>query len=772
MLPAALQPFANYRQFIGYTTRPNAKNPNKLDKLPVDWRSGDVADAHDPSIWTDYDTAYACCNGQVGFVFTANDPFWFLDIDECLLPSGWSPLAAELCAMLPGAAVEVSLSGRGLHVFGIGEVPRHKTRGAAGTGLELYHSGRFVAFGKPETAVGNAFTDCSAGITQVVARYFPKNEAEDAPATWTVAPDANWNGPKTDAELIEQACRSKSASGVFGAKATFSQLWAGDVEALSKAYPDAARAYDESSADAALAQHLAFWTGKDCERIKRLMLQSGLKREKYDREDYLPRTILQAVAKQIDVCRYKEVEAIKPTSSVSEVQGETFVHAEVQKEMFKGCVYVSDTHTILTPSGLQLNESRFNALMGGYTYVLDKANSKTTKSAWEAFTQSQVLKFPKVNSGEFAPAKPAGDIWQRGNKLYVNTYVPINVPSKRGNPTPFIQHLARLLPNERDRQIILAYMAAIVQYPGVKFKWTPLIQGAPGNGKTLLSLCVREAVGREYCHAPKAKELSSKFNDWLEGRIFISVEDIFISENQSDMAEAIKPMITDDWIEIEAKGGTKSSKTVCANFMLNSNHKDAIRKTRDDRRFSVFYCAQQSYADIKRDGMSGSYFPDLYSWLRRDGFAIITDYLKTYPIPDELNPATSCHRAPKTSSFDESIRESAGRLEQEIMRCIDAEDIGFRGGWISSHFLDMMIRAVGLERQYSPKRRLEVLREMGYVNHPGLNKGQVNNSINPDGCKPILYIKLSHETASTVGAVVAHKYSEAQTTPNHLKRVV
>lgn len=32
-----------------------------------------------------------------------------------------------------------------------------------------------------------------------------------------------------------------------------------------------------------------------------------------------------------------------------------------------------------------------------------------------------------------------------------------------------------------------------------------------------------------------------------------------------------------------------------ANFIFNSNYKDAVRKTENDRRYCVFYCKQQKY---------------------------------------------------------------------------------------------------------------------------------------------------------------------------------
>ena len=82
------------------------------------------------------------------------------------------------------------------------------------------------------------------------------------------------------------------------------------MEALARAYPDPARGYDSSSADAALAQHLAFWTGKDCARIDSLMRRSALARDKWEREDYLPRTILGAVGRQFEVLTDKALEPV------------------------------------------------------------------------------------------------------------------------------------------------------------------------------------------------------------------------------------------------------------------------------------------------------------------------------------------------------------------------------------------------------------------------------------------------------------------------------
>lgn len=758
-LPQALQPLAAHRQWITWQSVPDPAG-GKPRKVPTDWRTGKAADAHDPAIWTDYATAAA--HGPVGFVFTKDDPFWFLDIDGAYQSGAWSPMALELCAQFQGAAVEVSVSGTGLHIIGVGTAPRHKTRNQV-HGLEFYTEARFMALGTG--AVGNAMTDHTSALAKLVADHFTPGAESEAPAAWTSGPDAAWNGPIDDTDLLRRAMQSKSTAAAFGARASFADLWDANEPVLKGAYPDANRPYDASSADAALAQHLAFWTGKDCDRIVRLMWHSKLARAKWtDHAAYLSMTVSQAVGKQRDVLRDPIAAPVAATVSQAVDHKGGWLMPEDMKTVFTGCCWVMDTNTIQMPDGSSLNEARFNIVCGGVTYCLDRSASKPAKHAWAAFTDSRDVKFPKVHSTSFDPSQPPGAIWKRAGKDYVNAYVPVNVESKKGNAKPFLDHLIKLLPDARDREIILAYMAAVVQHPGVKFQWCPLIQGAEGNGKSLLSRCVGEAVGEPYSHWPVANEIAEKFNGWIENKIFIGVEDIYLPESKSDVIEILKPMITQDRLEIRGMGREKVTRRICANFILNSNHKDAIRKTRNDRRFAIFYTAQQSEADIVKCGMGDGYFIPLYNWLRREGYAIVTDYLKNYAIPDALNPAVGCQRAPKSSSYNEALEASTGRMEQEIQHAIEQEQIGFKGGWISSHYVDQLIEHHKATGQYPRNKRTALLFDLGYYPHPGLTKGQTNNPISPDNCKPRLFIPMvGHPAEHAVGAEVSRLYSDAQT---------
>ncbi len=244
----------------------------------------------------------------------------------------------------------------------------------------------------------------------------------------------------------------------------------------------------------------------------------------------------------------------------------------------------------------------------------------------------------------------------------------------------------------------------------------------------------------------------------MVGKLFYGVEDIYTPDHKREVFEELKPMITGgDGLEIERKGVDQVSDDICGNFMFNCNNKGGMRKTRNDRRICVLYTAQQSAADVVRDGMNGKYFPNLYDWLRADGYAIVAEYLYTFAIPDELNPAKDCSRAPTTTSTEDAINEGCGGIEQEILEAIAQGLPGFCGGWISSIQLEKLLERVGAARRVTHNKRKEILADLGYAPHPALLDGRVNNLVLPDNGKPRLFVNASNgvlmglDNANTIG---------------------
>jgi len=440
------------------------------------------------------------------------------------------------------------------------------------------------------------------------------------------------------------------------------------------------------------------------------------------------------------------------------ITGATYVHAHQISQIFKGVVWVQSINKMFF-NGDEIDRPRFDANFSRFTFMLDEANTVKAKSPWDAFHSCQVEVLPKAHDTCFRPELPPGCCINENGRVLLNTWWPLQTPCAEGDVTPFLRHMGLLFPIESDQLQIISYMAGMVQYPGVKFQWSPVIQGCEGSGKSFIGDCMEAAIGETYCHKPNASDIANKFTGWLRRKLCIVVEEIMI-EHKRELLDALKPLITNRRIEIQGKGSDQVTGDNRANFIMFTNFKNAIPMDVDKRRYGVYFTPQQSFADMVAMGMSGEYFPNLYAWARSGGFAAINWYLRSFKIPDSMNPAGAMHRAPTTSSTAEAIAESLGTLEQDILECVESGEMGFKGGWISTIML-----ARRFERRGVTLRRLgSALHHLGYVKHPGLRDGRCDDPVViPDGGKPRLYIKPDHSSATlTAHTAIVGAYVAAQ----------
>jgi putative DNA primase/helicase len=112
-LPLALR---KRPQWVGwrYQTR-----HGKQTKVPIDAKTGRNAKSNDRSTWSDFETALAAVEkyhlAGVGYVFSADDPFTGIDLDDCrdATTGEIAPWAQEIIDAFP-TYWEVSPSGTGV----------------------------------------------------------------------------------------------------------------------------------------------------------------------------------------------------------------------------------------------------------------------------------------------------------------------------------------------------------------------------------------------------------------------------------------------------------------------------------------------------------------------------------------------------------------------------------------------------------------------------------------------------------------------------------
>lgn len=800
-LPAALAPLGSYRQFILVRLKPGSA-PGKLAKYPawpwdfpttkegstVQVNKGDLVSAHRPDCWMDWQSAAALAAAMpvggdtvgwtVGFVITKNDPFGCIDIDACATPSGtWNETAQTIMSRMP-TAYELSLSGTGLHGWFsyAGACPPHgKRRG--NLNIEMYTDLRFIALGG---AASGTFHDLTAHLPQFIADYFPPGEAVGEGEGWTdcAVPE---HTELTDEELLRRALsatRQQDADAVFGTGRvlpSFSDLWNANVAVLSKAYPplSAGKPFGQTEADLALAKELAYWTGKNCERVARLMQQSALKRDKWlpsVHKTYFRDTVLKGVAFCSAVYKARE---IAPATAVHEggklapvaISHNTFIAREDLAALFNGCVYIQDQNSVLLPNGDIVDQPRFNARYAGYTFVMDAEGQKLSKSAWEAFLSNQLVHFPRVEGTEFNPRLDYQHVVERAGRKWVNIYKAPQVDRRPGDVKPFMDLLRKLLPNGDDAIILLSYMAAVVQYPGVKFRWAPFIQGTQGNGKSTLVECLRYALGHKYVFTVKTGMIENNFNAWLENNLLYVADDIYSAKDRTDMMESLKSLITERDHAITLKGIDSILKRICGNFIFTDNHKDAMKKQDDSRRICSLYCAQQSKWDRQRDGLTKEYFGGvLYPWLENGGYAHVADLLATMPIDPRYNPAGECQEAPNTSVTREAIIDGRTSLEHDVAEWIELREPGFCGEFVSQHMLkERMAKNPQYAKMTSPLKLKELMLRLGYELHRALPDGRTVGYVQPDNTRPLLFVRRDSWQADVADAAsVEVLYTQAQ----------
>jgi len=267
----ALDELAGYRQWV---TWEYDRQERKIPINPDTWRA---ADTSKPDTWGTFEEALAAAGSseRAGFVFSADDPYTGIDLDICIDDGEVASWAVEIVDALD-SYTEISPSGTGLKIWVRGRKPGEKCR----TGnIEIYDKERFFTF-TGRTFHKGSIEDRQNELERLYNRLFPEADNEEVN---TVVLGSGFAGE--DAELLDKA-RNANGTGML-----FAQLYdQGDTSMYS---------YDHSDADMALCGMLAFWTGRDDERVDRLFRGSKLMRRKWDERrgtsTYGDKTIAKAI---------------------------------------------------------------------------------------------------------------------------------------------------------------------------------------------------------------------------------------------------------------------------------------------------------------------------------------------------------------------------------------------------------------------------------------------------------------------------------------------
>lgn len=240
---------------------------NKYTKIPYDANTGQKGKSNAPDTWVTFDEAVAAKEkfhlDGLGFFF--GNGYMGIDIDhakddvERYLEGDITDNVVNDFMSRTHSYSELSMSGEGIHIIIKGKVPGERRRKG---NVEMYDSMRFFAM------TGNFFgsyPEINNPEEKILKELYDKYLQADKVVPIHRTKEVVFNN-LTEAEVINKALSSKNGD-------RFKLLLNGDWEQFYTS---------QSEADLAFANDLAFWTGRDFNRMDTIFRQSSLMRDKWD----------------------------------------------------------------------------------------------------------------------------------------------------------------------------------------------------------------------------------------------------------------------------------------------------------------------------------------------------------------------------------------------------------------------------------------------------------------------------------------------------------
>lgn len=292
------------REYCNFVVwKSEARVDGKTTKVPYQAKNGQLASVANPSHWSSFDDAITAAEKYdgIGFVFSEDDPFAGIDLDDTAGDASALERQHKLFKEFNSYS-ELSPSGKGLHIIAKGSVPSGRRQ----KHIEVYSSKRFF------TMTGNVYLDKPiVECPDLLMKVWTELGDGKSPPPITLLNVKYSNGG--DQEIIDRALNAANGS-------KFKALWDGDGSFL--------KGGDQSGSaiDQALVNFLQFYT-KDPTQIERIWLASpqGQREKTRTRKDYRDRTIATAFDRETSPILIDELfqpEAQNPNSVSAIVAGE------------------------------------------------------------------------------------------------------------------------------------------------------------------------------------------------------------------------------------------------------------------------------------------------------------------------------------------------------------------------------------------------------------------------------------------------------------------
>jgi len=388
-------------------------------------------------------------------------------------------------------------------------------------------------------------------------------------------------------------------------------------------------------------------------------------------------------------------------------------------ERLKKWVFLSgDNEFYHQATGQAMGVSAFNLAMAPHTGPVEiKTSNGTIEKKFPASkTLIEYLKGHVAHSTMYRP-DCAGDLHIMSDGIpFINSYRVKTVPSadpewaSKDAWQTCQRHILNILGD--NGHIIIQWMAHNVQHPGMKILWAPIIVGVQGDGKTTLAKLLAAVMGKANVGPVSPEAMFSDFTGWAEGSCVKILEEIRVHGNSRyDAMNKLKPLITNDTVEIVRKGKDGKQVVNVTNYMALTNYMDALALDEGDRRWGVFKTKFDSREDMLAE------FDDAYWAALHNAIDTQPDVVRGWLLDVDLSDFNRV-ASPEISEHKRAMILSTRTPDQADVE--EAINLGWHGVTetvLATDCLNEAIASLGGQR-LATSRIARALTSAGWVSYP------------------------------------------------------
>ena len=272
----------------------------------------------------------------------------------------------------------------------------------------------------------------------------------------------------------------------------------------------------------------------------------------------------------------------------------------------------------------------------------------------------------------------------------------------------------RLFPDPAVRAVVLDWLAALLQRPGVKPAFVLVMGGHEGIGKDSLLAPIVLALGQHNVANVTMKALLGTQTYWLADKQLVLITEMH-SFSRREVMEMLKPIgaAPPDMLEVNKKYLPQYNVPNIVAGLYFTNHIDALALSDSDRRHFIAWSPHdnpETYAKPRKDAFEEWFVGAFYPWLRNGGAEAVAGWLLKRDIRAFLKLARAPHTAAKDTMRREGRSEAVAALEDaleamDLPDLVNPEDLAVRVGLLggrggkqpTGHAVAKILRARGGE---------------------------------------------------------------------------